>query len=42
MEREEYRKFRVYFIATIKKSISPISYRPHSLDGTDEEIGEEM
>ena len=30
------------FEATIIKSMSSISYRPHSLDGNDEEIGEEM
>ena len=42
MEREECRKFRVCFEATIKKSMSFNSYRPHSLDSNDEEIGEEM
>ena len=42
MEREECRKFRVCFQATIKKSMSSLSYGPHSLDGNDEEIGEAM
>ena len=41
-EREECSKFRVCFEATTKKSMSSISYRPHSLDVKDEEIGEEM
>ena len=39
MEREECRKFRVCFDATMKKSMSSISYRPYSLDGNDEIIG---
>ena len=42
MEREECRKFRVCFKATIKKNMSSIRYKPHSLDGNNEEIGEEI
>ena len=42
MEREECRKFIVCFEATIKKRMSSITYRPQSLDGNNEEIGEEM
>ena len=40
MEREEWRKFRVYFKAIIqkKKSMSLISYRPHSLDGNNKDL----
>ena len=42
MEREECRRFRVCFEATIKKNMSSISCRRHSLDGNNQEIGEAM